>query len=50
MEAVNLAENTVIALKEIRTNTDQEFHQIFLKAEVIRIKNLIIFYNLYEYS
>ncbi|KAL4120004.1 hypothetical protein QTP88_012752 [Uroleucon formosanum] len=33
MEAVCLAENTVLALKDLRTDTDEEFKQIFLKAE-----------------
>jgi len=45
MEAVCLAENTVLALKDLRTNTDEEFKQIFLKAEVMSVR--IYFFNNY---
>ncbi len=38
MEAVCLAENTVLALKDIRSNTDEEFKQIFVKAEVMSVQ------------
>lgn len=37
MEAVCLAENTVLALKDIKTNTNEEFKQIFLKAELMSV-------------
>lgn len=38
MEAVCLAENTVLALKDIRSNTDEEFKQIFVKAVVMSVQ------------
>lgn len=45
MEAVCLAENTVLALKDIRSNTDEEFKQIFVKSEVMSVQ--IYLFNSY---
>jgi len=41
MEAVCLAENTVLALKDIRSNTDEEFKQIFVKSEVMSVQTYL---------
>lgn len=36
IEAIDLAQNTVLAFKNTKTKNDQEFYQLLLKAEVTR--------------